>query len=165
MVTPLMMSAKMAAPGLLKTKGFWNKGYHVIRFFHDITKKVLSHDSNYVIDVIMCQSLVTIAFLWEKLSQPQFNRNFTRKIAYFKGWSWFKLNNLGLIPGKNFKFYTGVAKRLKLKVRKFWGIILTFLEVAGEKLVRGKIGWIIYHYLPWISFSLQTSWTEYSLLN
>ena len=86
------------------------------------------------------QSLVTVAFLWEKLSQPQFNRNFTRKIAYFKGWSWFKLNNLGLIPGKNFKFYTGVAKRLKLKVRKFWGIILTFLEVAGEKLVRGKIG-------------------------
>ena len=48
-----MMSAKMAAPGLLKTKGFWNKGYHVIRFFHDITKKVLSYDSNYVIDVIM----------------------------------------------------------------------------------------------------------------
>ena len=48
-----MMSAKMVTPGLLKTKEFWNKGYHVIRFFHDITKKVLSYDSNYVIDVIM----------------------------------------------------------------------------------------------------------------
>ena len=35
------------------------------------------------------------------------------------------------------KFYTGVAKGLKLKVRKFWRLILTFVEVTGEKLVGG----------------------------
>ena len=35
------------------------------------------------------------------------------------------------------KFYTSVAKRLKLKVRKSWGLILTFVEVTGEKLVGG----------------------------
>ena len=34
------------------------------------------------------------------------------------------------------KFFASVAKRLKLKVRKFWGLIPTFVEVAGEKLVR-----------------------------
>ena len=33
------------------------------------------------------------------------------------------------------KFYTSVAKELKLKVRKFWGLIPTFVEVTGEKLV------------------------------
>ena len=35
----------------------------------------------------------------------------------------------------NLKFYTSVAKGLKLKVRKFWGLISTFVEVIGEKLV------------------------------
>ena len=35
------------------------------------------------------------------------------------------------------KFYTSVAKGLKLKVKRFWGLILTFVEVTGEKLVRG----------------------------
>ena len=33
------------------------------------------------------------------------------------------------------KFYTSVAKELKLKVRKFGRLIFAFLEVTGEKLV------------------------------
>ena len=33
------------------------------------------------------------------------------------------------------KFYTSVAKELKLKVRKFLRLILKFVEVTGEKLV------------------------------
>ena len=33
------------------------------------------------------------------------------------------------------KFYTSVEKGLKLKVKKFWWLIPTFLEVTGEKLV------------------------------
>ena len=37
--------------------------------------------------------------------------------------------------GLNLNFYTSVAKGLKLKVRKFLGLILTFVEVPGEKLV------------------------------
>ena len=61
----------------------------------------------------------------------------TRKIAFFEGWSWFKFNNLGLALGTNLKFCTRVAKRLKLKVKKFWGPNPTFVEVTGEKLVRG----------------------------
>ena len=47
------MTAKIAAPGLLKIKVFWNKGYYVIYFVYDITNKILSHDSNYIVDVIM----------------------------------------------------------------------------------------------------------------
>ena len=53
MVTILMMSAKMATPGLLKIKVFWNKGYDVIISVHDVTNKILSRDSNYIIDVVM----------------------------------------------------------------------------------------------------------------
>ena len=83
------------------------------------------------------QNLVTLAFLWKKLSQPQFYKDLTRKTAFFEGWSWFKFNNLGLALGTNLKFYNNAAKELKLKVRKFWGLIHTFAEVIGEKLVEG----------------------------
>ena len=61
----------------------------------------------------------------------------TRKTAFFEGWSWFKFDNLGLALGTNLKFYTIVAKGLKLKVRKFDGLIPTFAEVTEEKLVGG----------------------------
>ena len=57
------------------------------------------------------------------------------KTTFFEGWSWFKFDNLGLELGKNLKFYTSVVKGLKLKARKFWGLIPTFVEVTGEKLV------------------------------
>ena len=33
------------------------------------------------------------------------------------------------------------GKELKLKVRKIFGLILTFVEVAGEKLVGGRVNW------------------------
>ena len=61
----------------------------------------------------------------------------TGEAAFFKGWSSFKSNNLGLKLGKNLKFYTIVAKGLKLKGRKFCGLIPTFAEVTEEKLVGG----------------------------
>ena len=44
---------------------------------------------------------------------------------------------MGLALGINLKFYIGLSKGLKLKVRKFLGLILTFVEVTVEKLVRG----------------------------
>ena len=53
MVTILMMSAKMTTLGLLKIKVFWNKGYDVIISVHDVTNKILSRDSNYIVDVVM----------------------------------------------------------------------------------------------------------------
>ena len=49
----LMMSAKMAAPGLFKIMVFRNKSYYVIISVHDGTNKILSHDSNYIVDVVM----------------------------------------------------------------------------------------------------------------
>ena len=47
------MSAKMADPSFLKIMVFWNKGYDVIISAGDVTKKILSHDSNYIVDVFM----------------------------------------------------------------------------------------------------------------
>ena len=38
--------------------------------------------------------------------------------AYYEGWSWFNVNNLGLALGMALNFYSSVAKRLKLKFKK-----------------------------------------------
>ena len=46
----------MAIPGLLKIAVFWNKGHNLIIPVNDVTKKILSHDSNYTLD----------AFMWPK---------------------------------------------------------------------------------------------------
>ena len=48
-----------------------------------------------------------------------------------------KFNIFLLALGIALTFYTNVAKRLKLKVRKFYGLILTFAEVTEEKLLGG----------------------------
>ena len=53
MVTILIISAKLATPGLLEIKIFRNKDYDVIINDCDIINKILSHDSNYNVDVVM----------------------------------------------------------------------------------------------------------------
>ena len=83
------------------------------------------------------QSLVTLPFLREKLSQPQFYKDLPRKTTFFERWSWFKFNNLGLALGANLKVYTSVAKRVKTKSQKVLGVIRTFVEITGEKTGRG----------------------------
>ena len=53
MVKTLMMSAKMVTAALFKIKVFSNKGYDVIYFVCDVINKILSHESNYIMDVVM----------------------------------------------------------------------------------------------------------------
>ena len=48
-----MMSAKSATPGPLKITVFWNNGYDVIIPVDDVTNKILSCHSNYLVDVFM----------------------------------------------------------------------------------------------------------------
>ena len=52
---------------------------------------------------------------------------------------------MGLTLGITLKFYTSVAKGLKLKVRKLWRLIQTFVEVIWDRLV-------------WCPFWLIQSW-------
>ena len=48
-----MMSAKLATLGLLKAKIFWNKSYDVTTSVCNVTSKISSRDSNYIVDVVM----------------------------------------------------------------------------------------------------------------
>ena len=43
----------MATQGLLKITTFWSKGYDVIIPVDDANNKILSSDSNYIVDVFM----------------------------------------------------------------------------------------------------------------
>ena len=56
---------------------------------------------------------------------------------FFEGYSWFKFNNMRLELGMALRFCTIVAKELKLKVKRLCGLILAYVEVAGEKVVGG----------------------------
>ena len=134
-VTILMMSANIATPGLHKIKAFWRKCFNVIISVYDVTNKILSRDSSCNVNVVMWpkfgNSIISVK------EKPQFYKDLTRKTAFFEGLARFKFNNWGLALGTNLKFYTNVAKGLKLKSRKFCGLIFTFAEVTKEKLIRG----------------------------
>ena len=47
------MWAKLATLSLLKIEVSWIKGYDVIAYIHDVTNKILSHDSSYIIDLVL----------------------------------------------------------------------------------------------------------------
>ena len=48
-----MMLVKLVTLDLLKIKVIWNKSYDVITSVSDVTNKILSCDSNYIVDVVM----------------------------------------------------------------------------------------------------------------
>ena len=52
MIPTLMMSANMATLGVLKIKVFLNKNYDVIIFVNSVSSKILSCDSNYILDAV-----------------------------------------------------------------------------------------------------------------
>ena len=53
MVKILMMSAKMAMPGLRKINIFKKKDSDVMIVEYDVINEVLSRDSNYIVNVVM----------------------------------------------------------------------------------------------------------------
>ena len=58
----------MATPGLLKIKVFWNKGYDVIIYVHDVTSKILSRDSNYFEDAVVWLKFGNFSISMRKVS-------------------------------------------------------------------------------------------------
>ena len=53
MATILTMSAKLNSPGLLGIQIFQNKDYDVIIPDYDVTNKILSGESNCIVDEVM----------------------------------------------------------------------------------------------------------------
>ena len=92
------------------------------------------HENQILLYMWSCdQSLVTLTFLWQKLSYLNFRRIWPEKPIFFEGAPSFKFNNWGLVLVTTLKFYTNKAKWLKVKVKKFWGLI------PRKKMVRGVV--------------------------
>ena len=64
---------------------------------------------------------------------------FDQKNRYFEGWSWFRFNNLRLVLNKALKFYSNMAKRLKLKLRKCWGKLVGDLFALSPPPILNRI--------------------------
>ena len=66
-----MMSAKLSTLGFLKIELFWNKGYDIIISVYDVTNKVLSCDSIYIVNVVMLLKFVNYStFMGEAFWHP-----------------------------------------------------------------------------------------------
>ena len=129
MVTILMMPVEMAILGSLEVKVFWKK-LMTSSFLSMTYPTQLFRVTNVILWKWSCgQNLLTLAFVWETLSQLQSYKDLTKKATFFEGWSWFCFNSLRLALVMNLKFYTNDTKRLKLKVRMFLGLTPTFVEV------------------------------------
>ena len=79
------MSLKMATPGLLKITVFWNKGYDVIIHVDDVTNKILSHDSNYIIDVLMWPKFGNSSISMRQVITTSILQEFDQKNRFFWG--------------------------------------------------------------------------------
>ena len=81
-----MISAKMAALGLLKINVFWNKGYDVIIYAHAAINKILSRHSNYIVDVVMWPKFGNYSpSMREVIITSILYKNLTRKTTFFEG--------------------------------------------------------------------------------
>ena len=79
------MSLKMATPGLLKITVFWNKGCDVISHVDDVTNKILSHDSNYIIDVLMWPRFGNSSISMRQVITTSILQGFDQKHRFFWG--------------------------------------------------------------------------------
>ena len=90
-----MMWANLAIPGFLRIKVFWNNSHNVIFFVYDVTNKILSRDSNYIIDLVMRPKFDDCSIFYER---SYHNLNFIKirpqKTLFLRGalgsiiWDW-----------------------------------------------------------------------------
>ena len=137
-----MIPAKLATPGLLKIKVFWNKGSGVINFINDVTNIILSSSSIYIVDVVMCSNFGYSSIFMKEVIITQILVGLDQK-TNFEGWPSVKFNNLRLIISMVLKFCCSVAKGLTLKRlgMRGGGQSIRLPPVVFWKLYLLKRGW------------------------
>ena len=80
-----MMPAKITAPGLLKIRVFSNNGYDVIIYVHDAINKIVSRDSNYIIDAVMWPKFRYCSISVRKVIITSILQGFDQKNCFFWG--------------------------------------------------------------------------------
>ena len=82
---------------------------------HDFTSKIVSRDSNYVVDMVMWPKFGNSSISMKEVTLTSILQGFDQKSHFFEECSCFKINNLRLALGMAMKFYTGVVLKLKVK--------------------------------------------------
>ena len=85
MVIILMMSTKKATLALLEIKVFWNKGYDVIICVYGVNDKILSSDSNYVVDLVMWPTIGNSSISMREVDTTSILQGFDQKNPSFWG--------------------------------------------------------------------------------
>ena len=75
----------MANSVLLKITVFWNKGYDVIIPVNDVTSKILSRNSNYILDVFMWLKFGNSSLSMKKVVTTSILLGFAQKNRIFWG--------------------------------------------------------------------------------
>ena len=110
---------------------YWNKAYDFITFVYDVTNKILWGESNYIVDLVMWPKFFNSNISMREVIIISILQGFDQK-NHFEGSSLSRFNHFGLALRIALKFYTSVAKRLNLKIRKFWGLIAVFKRYWGK---------------------------------
>ena len=129
-----MMSAKLAALSL-KIKVFWNNGYNAIISVHEVTNKILSRVSNYIADAIMWPKFGNHSISMRQVIIISIWRGFDRKNDFFLRGDLDSSSIIAIWYG--LEMLHRRSKRVKTKNQKVLELIPTFVEVTGEKMVKG----------------------------
>ena len=79
------MSTKKATLALLEIKVFWNKGYDVIICVYGVNDKILSSDSNYVVDLVMWPTIGNSSISMREVDTTSILQGFDQKNPSFWG--------------------------------------------------------------------------------
>ena len=79
------MSAKLATSALLKRKISWFKGYDVIILDYDVTNKILSRDSNYIVELVMWPKFGNSSIFIREIVITSIVLGFDQKKCFFGG--------------------------------------------------------------------------------
>ena len=89
-----MMRENLATPALFKIKIFWNKGNDLIMSAHYVINNFLSHDSNDIVDVVICSKFGNSSISVRKVIVTSiFLKTWSEKPIF---WEVLIFNNLGL---------------------------------------------------------------------
>ena len=132
-----MMSSKLAILGLLKVNVFWNEGYDFIISVHDVTNKISSRDSNYIVDVVMWSKFGNFNISIREININSILYGFDKEKHFFWGVVLVKVQLFGTGNGNGLEILRRCGKRVKTKLRKFWWLIPAFVKVTGGKTGRG----------------------------
>ena len=85
MVTILIMSAKMVTLSLLKIKLLWNNCYDAMIFVYDVINKILSRESNCIVDLVMWPKFGNSSISVREIISASIYKDLTRKNTFWRG--------------------------------------------------------------------------------